>query len=300
LAVSRWLPTPALLGRLLRVSTRPPTVRERRLATELRRLREASAMTLEEAAERLGWSKTKLSRIENVLRRVDVPEVEGLLDLYGVAGERHEALIKFARTAAQRDWWDTEPLRTDYATYIGLEAEAEALSCYSMGVIHGLLQTEAYAHHVIQAALMRIQPPSAVGRRVAVRATRQAVLTERDEPLRFWSIIDEAVLNREIGGSEVMRAQYERLLELAELPNVTLQVMPAVGGGHPGVAGSFSILQFPERYFPDVVYVENMTGALYIEDESQVHMHTLAFEQMQTAALSPDESAELIERRVER
>ncbi|MDN3359291.1 helix-turn-helix transcriptional regulator [Actinomadura sp. DC4] len=275
-------------------------MRERRLATELRRLREASALTLEEAAQRLGWSKTKLSRIENVLRRVDVPEVEGLLELYGVAGQRHEALIKFTRTAGQRDWWDAEPLRTDYVTYIGLEAEAEALSCYSMGVIHGLLQTEDYAHQVIQAALMRIKPPSAVGRRVAVRATRQAVLTERDEPLRFWSIIDEAVLNREIGGKEVMRAQYERLLELAELPNVTLQVMPAAAGAHPGVIGSFSILHFPEQYFPDVVYVESMTGALYIEDESQVHTHTLAFEQMQSTALNPGESAKLIGRRAGR
>jgi transcriptional regulator with XRE-family HTH domain len=291
---------PTLLGRLLRVSTRAPTVRERRLATELRRLREASGLTLEEAAQRLGWSKTKLSRIENVLRRVDVSEVDGLLELYGVTGERHEALIKFTSTAGQRDWWDAEPLRTDYVTYIGLEAEAEALSCYSMGVIHGLLQTEEYAHHVIQAALMRSKPPSAVGRRVSVRATRQAVLTERDEPLRFWSIIDEAVLRREIGGQEVMRAQYERLLELAELPNVTLQVMPAAAGAHPGVIGPFSILNFPEQYFPDVVYVESMTGALYIEDESQVHMHTLAFEQMQATALNPGESAKLIGRRAGR
>jgi transcriptional regulator with XRE-family HTH domain len=275
-------------------------VRERRLATELRRLREASALTLEEAAERLGWSKTKLSRIENVLRRVDVPEVEGLLETYGVAGERYEALVKFAGTTGQRDWWDAEPLRTDYVTYIGLEAEAEMLSSYSMGVIHGLLQTEEYAHRVIQAALMRIKPPAAVGRRVAVRAARQAVLTERDDPLRFCSIIDEAVLNREIGGKEIMRAQYERLLELAELPNVTLQVMPAAVGAHPGAIGSFSILQFPEQYFPDVVYVESMTGALYIEDESQVHTHTLAFEQMQATALNPEESVELIGRRVGR
>ncbi|WP_329262564.1 helix-turn-helix domain-containing protein [Actinoallomurus sp. NBC_01490] len=275
-------------------------MRERRLAAELRRLRESSAVTLEEAAERLGWSKTKLSRIENVLRRVAVPEVQGLLDLYGVAGGRRDALIAFARTARQRDWWDTEPLRTDYATYIGLEAESEALSCYSMGVIHGLLQTEEYARHIIRAALMRFKPPAEVDRRVAVRAARQAVLTERDQPLRFWSIIDEAVLDREIGGKEVMQAQYKRLLELAELPNVMLQVMPASVGAHPGVIGSFSILQFPEQYFPNVVYVESMTGALYIEDEGQVHTHTLAFEQMQATALSPDDSTALLARRAGR
>lgn len=275
-------------------------MRERRLAAELRRLREASALTLEEAAERLGWSKTKLSRIENVLRRVAVPEVQGLLELYGVTGGRYEALIDFTRTARQRDWWDTEPLRTDYATYIGLEAEAEALSCYGMGVIHGLLQTDDYARHVIRAALMRFKPPAEIDRRVAVRSARQAVLTRRDRPLRLWSIIDEAVLNRAIGGEKVMRAQYERLLELTDLPNVMLQVMPAAAGAHPGAIGSFSILQFPEQYFPNVVYVESMTGALYIEDESQVHTHTLAFEQMQATALSPDESTALLRQRAGR
>lgn len=272
-------------------------MRERRLAAELRRLRETSRLTLEEAADGLGWSKTKLSRIENTLRRVAIPEVEGLLELYGVTGSRYEALIAFTHTVGQRDWWDTEPLLTDYATYIGLEAEAESLGCYSMGVIHGLLQTEEYARHVIEAALMRIEPPAEIDRRVAVRAARQAVLTERDEPLVLWSIIDEAVLNREIGGEEVMRAQYERLLELAGLPNVTLQVMAAVAGAHPGTVGSFSMLHFPEQYFPDVVYVESMTGALYIEDEGQVHMHTLAFERMQDVALTPDDSIELLARR---
>jgi transcriptional regulator with XRE-family HTH domain len=262
----------------------------------LRRLREATALTLEEAAEGLGWSKTKLSRIETVLRRVAVPEVQGLLDLYGINGGRREALIAFAKTARQRDWWDTEPLSTDYATYIGLEAEADALSCYSMGVIHGLLQTEDYARNVIRAALMRFKPPAEVDRRVAVRMARQAVLTEREQPLRFWSIIDEAVLQRVCGGQEVMRAQFARLLELVELPNVMLQVMPARAGVHPGVAGSFSIVQFPEQYFPNIVYVENVTGALYIEDEGQVHSHALAFEQMQATALSPDESLNLFER----
>ena len=286
----------AELGRLTRVSTRQPTVRERRLAAELRRLREATALTLEEAAEQLGWSKTKLSRIETVQRRVVAPEVQRLLDLYGITGARREALIAFARTARQRDWWDTEPLRTDYATYIGLEAEAEALSCYSMGVIHGLLQTEDYARSVISSMLMRFKPPAEVDRRVAVRMARQAALTEREQPLRFWSIIDEAVLNRMIGGRQIMQAQYERLLELAKLPNVVLQVMPAAAGAHPGTIGSFSILQFPEQYFPNVVYVESMTGALYIEAEGQVHTHALAFEQMQATALSPDESLALLVR----
>lgn len=262
----------------------------------MRRLRETTATTLEETAEQLGWSKTKLSRIETAQRRVTVPETQRLLDLYGITGARRQALTRFARTARQRDWWDTEPLRTDYATYVGLEAEAEALSCYSMGVIHGLLQTEDYARNVIKAALMRFKPPTEIERRVAVRMNRQAILTEREQPLRFWSIIDEAVLRRICGSQEIMRAQFDRLLKLTELPNVMLQVMPATSGVHPGVAGSFSIVQFPEHYFPNVVYVENVTGALYIEDEDHVHTHTLAFEQMQTTALNPDETTTLLTR----
>lgn len=129
---------------------------------------------------------------------------------------------------------------------------------------------------------------------------RQAVLTKREHPLRFWSIVDEAVLHRVSGSRDVMRAQFERLLELAELPNVMLPragvVMPAAAGVHPGVAGSFSILRFPEQYFPNIVYVENVTGALYVEDEGQVHSHALAFEQMQATALSPEKSLTLLAR----
>jgi transcriptional regulator with XRE-family HTH domain len=280
------------------MTVRPPTIRERRLAGELRRLREASPLMLEQAAEQLGWSKTKLSRIETTLRRVSAAEVQQILALYGVTGNRLDALVDFARTARQRGWWDAyaTSLPTDYATYIGLEAEAEALNTFTMGLVHGLMQTEEYAHHVIKSALMRFSPPAEVDRRVAARMARQKALAEREEPLRIWSILDETALRRVIGSPEVMRAQYGRITEMAELPNIMFQVMPVEAGAHPGVVGNFTIIEFPEHFTPDIVYAENMTSALYIEDEKEVHTYSLAFEQMRATALSPNESLAMLER----
>jgi transcriptional regulator with XRE-family HTH domain len=277
---------------------RPPTIRERRLASELRRLREtATSLNLEEAAGRLGWSKTKLSRIENTVRRVGPTEVQQMLNLYGVTGARFDALVRFSRTTRQRGWWDTyeSSLPTDYATYMGLEAEAEWLNSYTMSLVHGLMQTDDYTYHVAKSILMRFSPTSEVERRVAARMTRQEAWLERTEPARLWTILDEMALRRVIGGPEVMRAQYKRIIELTDLPNVMFQIMPLAAGGHPGVVSSFAIMGFPERFTPDVVYVENMTSALYIEDEKEVHTYSLAFEQMGAMALSPKESLAMLE-----
>lgn len=285
-------------GMLGHMTTRPPSVRERRLASELRRLRESTTtLNLEEAAERLGWSKTKLSRIENAIRRVTVTEVQQMLTLYGVSGPRLDGLARFARTARQRGWWDVyeNSLPADYATYMGLEAEAEWLNSYTMGLVHGLMQTEDYTHHVAKSILMRFSPASEVERRVAARMARQKAWLEREDPMRLWTILDETALRRVIGGSEVMCAQYRRIIELTEQPNVMFQIMPLAAGGHPGVVGSFAVLGFPQRFTPNVVYVENMTSALYIEDEKEVHTYSLAFEQIAAMALSPEESVAMLE-----
>ncbi len=278
------------------MTTRPPTVRERRLASELRRLRESTtALNLEEAAERLGWSKTKLSRIENAIRSVTVGEVQQMLTLYGVSGPRLDTLARFARTARQRGWWDVyeNSLPADYATYMGLEAEAEWLNSYTMGLVHGLMQTEEYTHHVAKSILMRFSPPE-VERRVTARMARQHAWAEREDPTRLWTILDETALRRVIGGPEVMRAQYRRIIELTEQPNVMFQIMPVAAGGHRS-RGSFAVLGFPQRFTPNVVYVENMTSALYIEDEKEVHTYSLAFEQMAAMALGPEESVAMLE-----
>ncbi|MEV4106347.1 helix-turn-helix transcriptional regulator [Nonomuraea sp. NPDC049695] len=273
---------------------RGPTLRRRRLAGELRLLRERSRLTGEQAGERLGWSVSKVSRIETAQVGVRTGDLTALCDLYGVSGAKREALHELARTAMRRGWWETyESISTDYANYIGLESEAAGIRCFSQTLIHGLLQTEDYARAVIRAALMPFTPASEIDRRVEIRMTRQKILYA-DNPLSIWMVLDEAALNRLVGGSEVMRAQHESLIRMSELPNVTIQVLACSVGAHPGANTPFSILSFPEVYDPDVVYIETMTSSLWIEDDREVHSYSLAFDQVRAMALSPDDSAELI------
>ncbi|MET7327928.1 helix-turn-helix transcriptional regulator [Nonomuraea sp. NPDC005650] len=273
---------------------RGPTLRRRRLAGELRILRERSGLTGEQAGERLGWSISKVSRIETAQVGVRAGDLAALCDLYGVAGARRESLHELARTATRRGWWETyDSISTDYANYISLESEAASIRCFSQTLIHGLLQTEDYARAVIRAALMPFTPASEIDRRVEIRMTRQKILY-RDKSLNIWMILDEASLNRLIGGTAVMKAQYESLLRLSELPNVTIQVLACSVGAHPGANTPFSILSFREVYDPDVVYIETMTSNLWIEDDSEVHSYSLAFDQVRAMAHSPDDSAALI------
>ncbi|MGI5164084.1 helix-turn-helix domain-containing protein [Spirillospora sp. CA-253888] len=282
---------------------RRPTIRERRLAAELRRLRERSTLNLDQVIAELQetgegrWSRPKLSRIETAVQRVKAVDVQRLCDLYGASPERREELLALARSARQRGWWDAyaDTIPTDYAAYIELEAEAKSLRCYDALVVNGLLETDEYAHEVIRVGLMQFAPPAEVERRVEVRRTRQAALTARHpEPLRLWSIIDEAALRRVIGGRGVMRRQYRHLLELAENPNVMLQVLPFAAGAHSAPSGTFALMEFPERHMPDVVYLDGLTGALYIEDDMQVHTYSLAFNQLAMSALGVDETRSLI------
>lgn len=223
-----------------------------------------------------------------------------MLRLYGVSGPRFDALVRFARTARQRGWWDVyeSSLPADYTTYMGLEAEAEWLNSYTMGLVHGLMQTEDYTHHVAKSILMRFSPASEVERRVTARMARQKAWLERDEPTRLWTILDETGLRRVIRDPEVMRDQYRRIIELTEQPNVLFQIMPLAAGGHPGVVGSFAVLGFPQRFTPNVAYVENMTSALYVEDEKEVHTYSLAFEQMAATAMSPEDSLAMLKKLV--
>ncbi|MDL4773794.1 helix-turn-helix domain-containing protein [Actinomadura xylanilytica] len=243
------------------------------------------------------WSIAKLSRIETASQRVQVTDLGQLADLYRVTGERRDQLLALARTARQCGWWDAyaDTIQTDYAAYIELEVEAKSLRCFDGLVINGLLQTERYAQEIIRVGLMQFAPPSEIDRRVDVRRTRQAVLTEREpEPLRLWSIIDEAALRRMTGGPEVMSRQFERLLEFAGLPNVMLQVLPFQAGAHPAVTGTFALMDFPGKHMADVVYLDGLTGALYVEDDVQVHTYGLAFNQLAMNALGVDDSLALI------
>jgi transcriptional regulator with XRE-family HTH domain len=276
---------------------RSPNIRERRLVTELRRIRDAAGLTLEEVVQQLGWSSiSTLSRIETHKRKVQVGELNQLLDLYGIKGERREQLLSLARATGQTGWWDTYggTLSAELANYLSLEAEARSLSCYDAMIFHGLLQTEAYAERVIQAGLMALSPAQEIARRVEVRMNRHELLS-REAPLQLWTVVDESVLSRMIGGADVMRAQLDHIQEIGSRPNVTVQILRNRPEGHPALTGTFSIISFPGKYDADVVYVETMTGSLYAEDEAQVHRYNMAFDQLRAIALGPVESLELIE-----
>ncbi|MFI0445128.1 helix-turn-helix domain-containing protein [Actinomadura sp. 6N118] len=279
---------------------RSPNIRERRLVTEIKKARDAAGLTLVEVNKRLGWSISMLSRIETHKRRVKIGELAELLDLYGVKGEHRERLLSLARSSRETGWWDTYAgaLSTELTNYLSLEAEASGLECYEAMVFHGLLQTPEYAERVIRSGLMSLAPPQEVTRRVEVRMNRQEILS-RDEPFSLWTVIDESVLERVIGGPKVMRTQLLSVAELAQRPNVTVQVLYTRPEAHPALSGTFSIMKFPGRYDTDVVYLETMTGSLYAEDESHVHRYNLAFNQLRAIALGPDESVELIVNRAE-
>ncbi|TDC53171.1 XRE family transcriptional regulator [Actinomadura sp. KC345] len=282
---------------------RRPTIRERKLAAELRRLRERSTLRLDQViAELQGrgrgrWSSPKLSRIETAAQGIKTTDVNQLCDVYDVTPERREALLALTRSARQRGWWDAyaDTIHTDYTAYIELEAEARSLRCYNALMVNGLLQTEEYAHEIIRVGLMQFAPLSEVDRRVEVRQTRQGLLDAREtEPLRVWSIIDEAALRRTIGGPAVMARQCDHLLKLAERPNVMLQVLPFAAGAHPALTGAFVHMEFPERHMPDIVYLDGLTSALYVEDDAQVHTYSLAFNQLAMTALGVEDSLDMI------
>ncbi|GGK64391.1 transcriptional regulator [Sphaerisporangium melleum] len=273
-----------------------PSVRRRRLAGELRALRERAGLTGDQVAEAVGWSASKLSRMETARVGVRAKDLRALLDLYNVPESRREALLTLARTDHRRGWWDMyDSIPTEYTNYISLEASVSAIKRYDLLLVHGLLQTEAYARAIIRSGLMSLAPAQEVDRRVEIRLTRQEAL-RRPDPLNLWVVLDEAALRRVTGGPDVMRDQCKYLVEQAERPNVTIQVLPNALGAHPGAVGAFSIMEFSGRHDPSVVYVETMASSLYIEDDTDVHRYGLVFDQLRAMALGPDESLAMIGR----
>ncbi|MFC7386328.1 helix-turn-helix domain-containing protein [Sphaerisporangium rhizosphaerae] len=264
------------------------------MAGELRVLRERAGLTGDQVAEVVGWSASKLSRMETARVGARAKDLLMLFDLYQVPESRREALLTLARTDHRRGWWDMyDSIPTEYANYISLEVAASEIKRYDLLLIHGLLQSEAYARAVIRSGLMSLAPAQEVDRRVEIRLTRQETL-RRPDPLKLWVVMDEAALRRVVGGSEVMREQCKHLVEQGERPNVTIQVLPNRAGAHPGVVGAFSIMEFPGKHDPAVVYVETMASSLYIEDDTDVHRYGLVFDQLRAMALGPDESLEMI------
>ena len=274
---------------------RPPSVRARRLAAEIRRLREVARLTGEEAAIRLGWSPSKISRIETGRSQVTVSDLRRLLDLYRVPGPRRDRLIELARTAEQRGWWDAyaDTLSQGYSAVIALEAVAESVRQYDPSMMPGLLQTEAYMEEIVRSSLL-VEPPGVVPQRVEVRLTRQALLTRDEDPLDLTAVLDEAALRRRVGGPTVMREQLLHLAEMAVHPNITLHVLPFAKGSHPAMTGGFMILRFPGAIESGVVYLENMTSDIFVEREDEVHHYSLAFDRLRKMAFEPQQSIAMI------
>lgn len=279
-----------------------PTVRRRRLAAELRRLRERAGLTGEEVAEQLGWSGSKVSRIELYRTGVKTADLNRLLQLYRVTPGHQAELLALAREPRRKGWWEaySDALPEEYAAYIVLEAEAASAECWSPQLVHGLLQTADYASAVIDAHMDSTVslPPGKIRQRVATRLERQQVIALAERPLELSVVLDQSVLLRQVGEATVMRAQLEHLLEVSELPNVTLSVLP-LAGSHPIGTGGFAILHFLPLpgigQSSDVVYVEQLSRtALYVEDEDEVHEYRQAFRRLDGRSLNPAHSRDVI------
>lgn len=271
-----------------------PTLRRRRLARELNRLREEAKLTIEDAAASAGISMSHLSRVERALVGVRVPVVKALLDTYS-ADERTTAyLLDVAKDAAQRGWWHryARSIPEDYATYIGFESEADRIWNFELVSIPGLLQTEAYTRAVLHGGASRLSDEE-IDRRLEVRLRRQAML-ERPDPPTLWIVLDEAAIQRQVGGRRTMAAQLSRIADAAALPHVDVQILPFAVGAHPGTPGSYVVLRFAEPTDPDVVYIETMAGDLYPENGSDITNAVLTFDRLRAMALSPDDSVALI------
>jgi transcriptional regulator with XRE-family HTH domain len=274
-----------------------PTVLRRLLGAQLRRLRERQGITREEAGYAIRASGSKMSRLE--LGRVGFKErdVADLLTLYGVNDETdRDTLLGLAQDANSPGWWHRygDVLPGWFETYVGLEEAAALIRTYELQFVPGLLQTEDYARAVISLGNSSA-PAEEIEQRVSLRITRQKLLARGDAP-RLWAVVDEAALRRPIGGRDVMRGQIERLIEATKLPGVILQVLPFRVGGHTAEAGAFTILRFPESDLPDVVYVEQLTSALYLDRRDDVDAYMEAMERLCVVSAPPDNTAEILSR----
>lgn len=269
-----------------------PTVRRRRLGAELRKRRENAGITLEFVADRMECSQSKISRIETGHSSVTSRDVRDMLTIYGTPAEEVDVLVEIAKEARQKGWW--HPYSSVLVgAYVGLEAAASSIRAYEQQVVPGLLQTAEYAEAMIRGA----QPDwtdEDVMNRVRVRMARQSLLTRQDDAIRFQVVLDESVLSRPVGGDRVMRDQLRLLAEAASWQNVTIWVLPFERGSHAGMDGTFAILEFAEQDDSNVVYAENATGGLFLEKNDELQKYARIFENVQRAALRPEESAELI------
>lgn len=263
----------------------------RRLGTELRRLRDAAGLTIEQVAQHLECSDSKISRIEKGQVGALPRDVADMLDLYRINDWKRDEILQLTRQARRRPWWEIEfhDLPLAYASY---EAAARTISAYQVLVVLGLLQTEDYARAVLRALRPGLQPLDVEGR-VEVRVRQQAILT-RPEPPRLHVVLDEGVLRRPVGSAAVMRRQLERLIEWSERPNITIQVLRFAVGEHAGMDGAFVVYGFGGPAETDVVYLENTTNDFLVEEADAVARYQLLFAHLCEQALGAEESRSFI------
>jgi hypothetical protein len=260
-----------------------------RLGAQLRRLREAAAVSPKDAAWQIRASPSKISRMENGRIGFKERDILDLLALYGITdGDLIAGTLQLAAQANAHPWWAKygDAIPGWFEPYLGLEAAAQRIRTFDLQFVHGLFQTADYARAITTVGLRQASARE-IDRHVAVRMRRQALLTGPDAP-RVWSILDEAALRRPVGGLAVMRAQLRRLAEAALLPNVTLQVLPFSIGEHDGAGGSFTVLRFTEPEIPDVVYIEQLTGAQYLDRRNHADQYLDILNRLSAMALSPE------------
>lgn len=273
-----------------------PTVRRRRLAAELRKLRKESGKTREQVAEFVGCSPVTITRIESGQSAPRLADTARLLECYGVTGARREVLMTLCGEARKRGWWHqfSGAIPAWFNVYIGIEPEVSEIRSYQPEAIDGRLQTEAYIR-ALMLADVEVPTSQELDQRVAVRMKRQELLRGDDAP-KMWVILNEAALRREVGGQMTMREQFEHLIEVSKSNKVVLQVLTYAAGAHPAMDGAFEILRFPEAADADVVYLQYRTGSIYLEDPADVDVFAELFDHLRARALGPDESRALIAR----
>jgi transcriptional regulator with XRE-family HTH domain len=273
-----------------------PTVRRRRLAAELRKLRKESGKTREQVAEFVGCSPVTVTRIENGQSVPRLADVARMLEGYGVTGERREILMTLCSEARKRGWWHqySGTIPAWFEVYVGIEGEVSEIRSYQPEAIDGRLQTEGYVRALM---LADVEVPSAeeLERRVSLRIKRQEQFFDGNDAPKMWVVLNEAALRRQVGGPQTMNEQLQHLIEVSRSHKVVLQVLTYAGGAHPAMDGAFEILRFPETTDPDVVYLQYRRGSIYLEDTSDVEAYAELFDHLRARALGPDESRALIE-----
>lgn len=272
-----------------------PTVRRRRLGQELRKLRELKGMTAEEVAERLLVSQSKISRLENGRRSISQRDVRDLCGVYGVEDHRIvDSLMQMAKESRQQGWWHAFG-DIPYSVYIGLETDAASLRVYEASLVPGLLQTPNYASAVTEGSWPEATAAD-IERRVQVRMRRQERITDPDNPLRLWAVIDESALRRIVGSRAIMQEQMRKLVEFSMEPHITVQVLPYDVGAHPGMYGKFCILEFNDPQDASTVYLEGITSDLYLEKPNDVQTYSVMYEHLRMQALNAEHSRQFIDR----